>query len=450
MSAEVVAFELAGLVIVEAMVRNGADPAEAERELDRVVAEFVQQGPTPAELDRAQSRILARELRAAERLGGQGGRSDILARSALYDGRSDGYLDRLQRLATTTPAGVREAAHRWLDAPHYTLTVVPVADLNPQRTAVDRTVLPPLGEPPDVAFPAVQRATLTNGLKVMLLERHSTPIVNVAMAVDAGYASDTADRAGLASLALQLLDDGTTSRDTFAISDALDSLGATLTTSSSLDLSLVRLQALSARLGPSLDLLADVVLSPSFPQDQVDLAKKQRVAQIAQELATPTAAVQRVVPALLFGLDHAYGKGHQVSGTTPVRQLRTADAHARGVPVARSRPTGQRGAVADGDHRPDGDAQRQRPGLRRHLRVRGSVPRRSHRGHRLPRVDRLRTCVDRLVGRSRRRPCGGRPGGSVADAVPEQSAGDPGVQLDADVPPVAASGSAHQHTTSRI
>jgi zinc protease len=111
---------------VDATVRPGADPREVEQELDRVVTDLVREGPTVDELQRAQSRMLARDLRAAERLGGSGGRSDILARGAIYDGRSDSYLDRLERLATTTPATVSDASRRWLDAPHYTLTVDPV------------------------------------------------------------------------------------------------------------------------------------------------------------------------------------------------------------------------------------------------------------------------------------------------------------------------------------
>jgi zinc protease len=192
--------------------------------------------------------------------------------------------------------------------------VSPFPPLTPGQTTIDRTVLPPLGEPPDVEFPAVQRARLTNGLSVILVERHSLPLVNVSLAVDAGYAADSADRAGAASLALDLLDDGTTTRDTFKIVDELDALGARITTASSLDLSFVRLQALARSLQPSLALFADVILNPSFPQDMVDLARRRRLAQIAQEKANPVPAAMRVVPALLFGAEHAYGNPITGSG----------------------------------------------------------------------------------------------------------------------------------------
>jgi zinc protease len=68
---------------------------------------------------------------------------------------------------------------------------------------------------PDIKFPEVQRAKLKNGLNVMLLERHSAPIVNLTLAVDAGFASDTAAKAGAASLALDLMDEGRTSATPF-------------------------------------------------------------------------------------------------------------------------------------------------------------------------------------------------------------------------------------------
>ena len=299
--------ELGSVFVVIATVRAGVDAGEAEREMDRVVTEFVKQGPTGAELQRARARLTSQFVRGAERLGGFGGRSDILAESLTFDGRTEGYLDRLERLATATPGDVRQAAQRWLDAPHYTLTVHPAEARQAGSTAVDRTVLPPLGDPPEVAFPAVQRTQLANGATVLLVERHTAPLVNVSLAVDAGYAADVPAKAGLASLTLDLMDDGTTTRDTFAIVDELDRLGASISTASTLDLSLVRLQALASQLRPSIDVLADVVLRPSFPPDMLKLAAQRRLAQIGQEKATPTTAAVRLVPAMLYGTAHAYG-----------------------------------------------------------------------------------------------------------------------------------------------
>ena len=308
-----------------ATVKPGVEVATVEREMDAVIGELVSEGPAPEALRRAQSRSLGDFARGIERLGGFGGRSDVLAESLTYDGKPDGYLDRLEVLARATPQDVRAAAKKWIDTYHYTLVVTPHPELKAGTSTLDRKVLPPLGDPPDVAFPQVQRTTLSNGLKVMLLERRSTPLVNVTLAVDAGYAADDLAKAGAASLALELMDDGTKTRDTFRIVDELDALGARLTTGSTLDLSLVRLRALPKHLGASLDIFADVVVNPAFPQDQVDIGKRQRLAQIAQEKAQPVAAALRIAPALLYSEKHAYGKPFTGSGYESTVQPLTRD-----------------------------------------------------------------------------------------------------------------------------
>jgi len=313
-SAGVNARELGSIVIVTVTVKPGADPAAAEREMDEVINELIEKGPTAEELQRARSRTLADFLRGIERLGGFGGRSDVLAESMTYGGSPDAYLEGLERMANAAPVEVQAAGQKWLRANHYTLLVKPFPKIAAGKSSVDRSVLPPLAATPDIKFPEVQRAKLKNGLNVMLLERHSAPIVNLTLAVDAGFASDTAAKAGAASLALDLMDEGTNKRDAFQIVNELDALGARLSTFSQLDLSFIKLQATAENLRPSLDILADVVLNPSFPQDQFAIQKQRRLAQIGQEKAQPNALALRLLPALLYGAEHAYGRPLSGSG----------------------------------------------------------------------------------------------------------------------------------------
>jgi zinc protease len=300
--------ELAGRFTITATVRPGVNPADVEREIDTVVNELLEKGATQEELQRMQNRNLANFLRGSETLGGFGGRSDILAESQTYGGSPDFYLNRLEAMATATPNDVKAAANKWLRANHYTMLVKPFPKLTTGKTQVDRKILPALGGAPEVKFPAVQRAKLKNGLNVVLLERHSTPIVNVALAVDAGAASDTPEKAGAASLAVDLMDEGTKTRDAFRIADELDSLGANLFTGSGLDMSFVRLQSTAANLRPSLGIMADVVLNPAFPTDQFTIQKQRRLSQIGLEKADPRGLALRVLPNIIYGANHAYGK----------------------------------------------------------------------------------------------------------------------------------------------
>jgi zinc protease len=318
--------EIAGLFLVIVTVKPGVDPAVAEKEMDAVIDELLAGGVKADEIDLAQTRIVSSFVRGIERLGGFGGRSDVLAESATYGGGDpEFYFKKLERTVSATPAAVGEAAKKWISANHYTMVVTPIEKLAPAKVELDRKVLPALGDSPDVKFPAIQRATLSNGMKVMLLERHTTPIVNVSLAVDAGYAADTRQKAGLASLTLDLMPQGTTSRDIFKISDELDRLGARVFTGNGLDLSFVRLQALPGNLGPSLDIFADVVLHPTFPQDLIDINKRQRLARIAQEKSDPQAMGLRVIPRILYGDSHAYSKPFTGTGYPESVQAFTRD-----------------------------------------------------------------------------------------------------------------------------
>ncbi|MGZ8301970.1 MAG: M16 family metallopeptidase [Telluria sp.] len=300
--------ELASTFNVVVTVKPGVNPVDVEREMDAVLDETIASGPQQGAVTRSQVAKLATFARSIERLGGFGGRSDVLAEHMTYAGNPDAYLDRLEIMATTTPEQVKAAANKWLRANHYTMTVRPFAKLAAEKSALDRKVVPALGAAPDVTFPAMQRATLKNGLKVILLERHSAPIVNAALVLDAGTAADGAATAGTSSLVLDLLDKGTKTRNIFQMADAIESLGAVLTTGTWADLSVLRLQATTVNMKPSLDLMADAALNPAFPADQFALQKQRRLAQIAQERAQPNALAQRILPGLLYGAGHAYGQ----------------------------------------------------------------------------------------------------------------------------------------------
>ena len=141
------------------------------------------------------------------------------------------------------------------------------------------------------------------------------PVINLNMVFDAGYASDQFGLPGTASLALNMLDEGTTNRTALEISDELDRLGATLSAGSNLDISRVGMSALKENLDKSLDLFADVILHPSFPVKEFDRLKRQQLAGIQREKKTPIPMALRVFPRLLYGQGHAYSMPLTGSGT---------------------------------------------------------------------------------------------------------------------------------------
>jgi zinc protease len=307
--------EIGGLFVVEAGVRPGTDPAKVERAIDEQLAKFLATGPSPVELARAKTLVRAGFIRGVERIGGFGGKSDVLAKGQVFAGRPDYYKVRLTRMAGATAAQVRTAAVRWLEDGDYTLQVNPFPDYATAPAGADRSKLPEAGPPPEAKFPALERATLSNGLKIVLARRTSIPQVQLDLLLDAGFASDQFALPGTASLAMSMLDEGTATRSALQISDRLADLGATLGTASRLDVSSVSMQALTAQLDPSLELYADVILHPAFRQADLERLRKQRIAQIQREKADPVGMALRVFPKVVFGEGHAYANPWTGTGT---------------------------------------------------------------------------------------------------------------------------------------
>src|SRR4029077_8678941 len=184
-------------------------------------------------------------------------------------------------------ADLRSAAARWLNDGQWVLEVHPYPEFSTTASAVDRSKTPVPGTPPEARFPAIARATLPNGLKIMLAERHSIPQVNMTLLVDAGYAADQFATPGSASLTLDMLDEGTKTRTALQISDTLSQLGAELSTGSQLDVSSVSLSTQKDNLDPALGIFADVILNPSFPQADFQRQQRQRIARIQREKVQP-------------------------------------------------------------------------------------------------------------------------------------------------------------------
>jgi zinc protease len=307
--------EIGGQLVVRATVKPGGDLARAERAIDEELARFIQTGPTAGELRRVKTQSRANFIRGIERIGGFGGKSDVLARNEVFTGSADHYLVTQRRIAAATAGNLKSAATRWLSDGSWVLEVHPYPTFETAASGADRTKLPDAGTPPDARFPAIARATLPNGLKVVLAERHSIPQVQLTLLVDAGYAADQFAAPGTASLALDMLDEGTTRRSALQISDTLSQLGAQLFTSSQLDVSRVALSTLKDNLDPALDVFADVVLNPSFPQADFQRQQRQRLARIQREKVQPVQMALRVFPQLLYGTNHAYGNPLTGSGT---------------------------------------------------------------------------------------------------------------------------------------
>ena len=313
-------------------VKPGTDPAAAEAKFNAIIDELVARGPTQDELTRAATQIVSGQIEALEQVGGFGGKGSTLAEGLLYSGDPGFYRKQLDEIARLTPAQVQAALGRWLAKPSYTLVIEPgerkldgaklggwgdegttPAPAPDAKAPVEITRTAPPREYPAVApvgaltFPSVETARLSNGMEVSLARRTAIPKVSMAITFDAGNAADGPARAGTQSLMMGLLNEGTLSLTAEQIAIEQERLGASISAGTGTDASSVQLTALTANLAPSLALMADIVRNPAFRPEDVERAKSQQLAGIAQERANPVGLAQRALGPVLFGPDHPYG-----------------------------------------------------------------------------------------------------------------------------------------------
>ena len=307
--------EIGGQFVIQATARPGVELARVEKVVDEELARFLAEGPTAQEVQRVRTQYLANFVRGVDRIGGFGGKSDVLAMSQAYLGDAAAYKVKLAREREATPAKIQAAAKRWLSDGEYVSEVFPFGDPQASTTSADRNQPPAIAQPPELRLPRLERTTLPNGLKVVLAERHEIPLVSLSLLVDSGYAADQFAVPGAAALVSKLLDQGTKTRTSLEIGEQLAQLGANLSVGANMDGIDARLSALKTKLDASLEIFADVVLNPSFPQADFLREQKQQLASIEREKTEPVPLALRVLPSLIYGKGHAYSEPWTGSGT---------------------------------------------------------------------------------------------------------------------------------------
>jgi zinc protease len=307
--------EIGGQFRLTLTARPGADAHKMEQAAAEEVDAMLRSGPTADELQLARTTLLASQARRMERIGGFGGKSDLLARCMTFKGNPDCYLDYFKTIKEATPQAVHQAIVDWLSDGDYVLEVQPYPDVAAASTGFDRKAGVPTGQPEPLKMPALEKVTLSNGLQVLVAQRHEAPIVNFSLLVDSGYASDPQDRPGLSSLTLRMMQEGTPTWPATKINEELESLGATLGMRTNLDGAFVDMNVLKATMPRALDVYADVVLHPAFLAGDLERVRRQRLAAIAEEKSDPQGIAFRVFPTLLYGKGHAYARPFSGTGT---------------------------------------------------------------------------------------------------------------------------------------
>jgi zinc protease len=314
---------------IEATARPGVKPEDLEKAIQEELNAIRSDGPTNAELERARSAIESEVIRGLETLGGFGGVADRLNQYNHYLG-DPGYLGKdLQRYEEATVASVKKiAVDKLADHSRVVVYAVPgkkaIADVSrtddpnelkeaaiPAHGAAGddawRVQPPKPGPSSPLSLPLPTVTKLSNGLTLMLVERHNLPIVTANLIVNSGSELNPVDRPGLAAFTVAMLQEGTTKRSAPRIAEDADQIGAALNTGSTSDSSSISIRTLKKNADAAIELISDLALHPAFDPQEINRVRDERVIQVQQQRDNPNVISSLVFNRVVYGEKHPYG-----------------------------------------------------------------------------------------------------------------------------------------------
>ncbi len=331
--------EIAGYFAIEATAQPGHKPAEIEAAILDEIGRIQKTPPTAEEVARAQNRIETAIIHSMESHSGFGGLADQLNQYNVTKGEPDYFSKNFDRYQKVTPEDVQRVARKYLGAGRLVLEVLPgkevtitpdpripaektreklakqvkstkVSTKETDAKAEDpsRVSLPKAGAAPKFALPPFHRAKLSNGMSLIVVERHELPIAALNVMFPVGKTADPAAKLGLVDLMTAIWDEGTKTRTGEQIADELGGMGATMSFDASWDTTSARLFSLKRHLPKALDIFADVLRHPLFPEKDLEREKGMMLGQLMMIRNEPTALAHLAVGPTIYGAANPYGR----------------------------------------------------------------------------------------------------------------------------------------------
>jgi len=313
-------FELASIFSITVTIKPDADIDQVKEIVDRTMAEFLKNGPGRKELARVKAILDGNMIRSLESVSGKG---RMLATGQLYSGDPNFINKSLGWMNEAGRKDIRKTSAKWLSNGSYQLTILPYGDHKAGEVMANRSKMPGMTKTAALKLPPLQEGRLQNGIKVILAERHTIPVVNMSIQFDAGTVSDQNGRAGTAYYAFELMNEGTKSLTSLEMANAGEMLGADINFTNGLDTSSISLSSLKKNLAPSIALWADVVQNPGFRPEDLERDRAIHLNRLKQARINPRAVAMNLLARKVYGKTHPYGLERQ--GTEQSLKAMTRD-----------------------------------------------------------------------------------------------------------------------------
>ena len=285
-------------------LKPGVSYEEVMPIVDRIIAEYLEDGPDKQIVENAKLGVNMYMISALERTSAIG---RVLAEGFLYSDDPLYINKELEWLNAATPAELRDTAKRWLTRGYYELTVLPFPDYQAAEPQADRSQIPEVSADADITFPAIETAMLDNGIRVVVATRDALPIVDVSIRIGAGSTASPPDAPGLASFAMSLMDKGTRKYDAHELAAAKDAIAMSGQPQAGTEESSFGYRILHSKLEESMELAAEVLRHPTYPDDELSKLKQQISAWLATLEKSPSSAAGSLFERAVYGSDSPMG-----------------------------------------------------------------------------------------------------------------------------------------------
>jgi zinc protease len=275
------------------------------------------------ELARAKNRLESLNVSQLERIGGFGGRADQLNYYNTMTGDPELINTDIERYLAVTVEDIQRVASSVLSDSYVRLSVVPEQALKPSSTPIDRSVMPQPATLRGFDPPVPRRMQLRNGLRIVFVKKQGLPLVASGLLVRAGAITDPHDRPGRANLAAAMLPEGTSTRTSRQIAEEMEFLGSHLGIDASREYTFLAAETLTTHWAAALEIMADVTRNASFPPEELERVRRERLTDLGRIADNPVAIATRASRGLLYGPQSRYG--HPASGTTQSVEKMTRD-----------------------------------------------------------------------------------------------------------------------------
>jgi zinc protease len=301
--------------------KPGVKPDDLEKAIDEVITKLAADGPTGAEVERARNLTETALVRGLQRTNGVANRLNYYNQ---FLGTADYFAKDIARFDAVKPADVQRVAQTVFKKDARSVIyavpgkkviedVAKTSEEENKKQAAEagaskltmpdeawRAKAPKAGPAPKFSLPVPEQAKLSNGLTILLVERHNLPFVSATLYTASGSELNPLDKPGLSSFVADMLTEGTANRSAVKFAEDADQIGASINAEAGYSSGTVSLSALSWNSGAAMDLASDALLHPAFAEKEVERVRNQRLTAVLQENDEPFALAQRTASHLVF------------------------------------------------------------------------------------------------------------------------------------------------------